>query len=69
MPGDSVPPSPWDFLGMERNDTPAGDKMRERPVVTASPVATPSRRCFPVIPGRVASPHCPLAFGRKALEL
>ena len=29
MPGDSVPPFPWDFWGMERNDTPAGDKKGE----------------------------------------
>jgi hypothetical protein len=70
MPGDFVPPRPPGiFWGMERNDSPAGDTMRERPVVTASPDPTPSRRSFPVIPGRVASPHCPLAFGRKALAL
>ena len=69
MPVDYVPLSPWDFFGMERNDSPAGDKRWEKPVVTAFPVATPSRRSFPVIPGRVASPHCPLAFCRKALVL
>ena len=67
--GTLSPRPPGIFFGMERNDSPAGDTMRERPVVTASPDPTPSRRSFPVIPGRVASPHCPLAFGRKALAL
>jgi len=66
--GTLSPYPPWDFL-RHRRERRLGDTRRGSGYLNSRSPPTPMRRSLPVIPGRVASPQSPLAFGRKALLL